>query len=125
MREIKFRAWGVSEKKMFLADSIARIHFDKGLPYAIMTWDEDIILRNDMVLQQYIGLKDKNGKEMCEGDIVESTLNEMKIGTVIFDKGRFYLNFGKISLTFMYENMHKLKIIGNLYENPGLLKEPK
>lgn len=100
MREIKFRAWNNAEKKMY--------------PEV-----EDIRERYEIYLMQYTGLKDKNGKEIYEGDIVRSY---EKVATIIWleSEGGFYAR----TLTgecFKYAHNSIIEIIGNIYENQELL----
>lgn len=82
------------------------------------------IADEDLILMQYTGLKDKNGKEIYEGDIVESEKNMMfnqgkQTDQVRFEDGAFKVatvNLSTITTSFYPE------VIGNIYENPELLE---
>lgn len=67
MREIKFRCFDKYNKKM---DDVRKLEFENGfiniIPYRYNDWFSE----EEYVLMQYTGLKDKNGKEIYEGDIV-------------------------------------------------------
>lgn len=110
MREIKFRLWNPESKQ---------------LTY----FDADFLLRcckynKDYVLMQYIGLKDKNGKEIYEGDIIDHEHYSPR--TVIYENNhaRFGLQSSNKSFYKFDEfNKRKMLVIGNIYENPELLKE--
>ena len=93
---------------------------------------EDIFVaaeRQKCIIQQYTGVKDKNGKEIYEGDIVSFQyrdeglfngvigLDDMYLGYSVQDSKAF---FGSMQIT--YDNTEELNVIGNIFENPELLK---
>lgn len=91
---------------------------------------------DDRKLMQCTGLKDKNGKLIYEGDIVEAITHnpyEKHIGVIQFHSCYFsldYIKLGKygqsgISLAKNTGDLVLLKIIGNIYENPELLERNK
>lgn len=113
-REIKFRAWDTSDK-------------EKG-PYMLGPYDlTDTIFNHKevrkMQLMQFTGLKDKNGKEIYEGDIV-SHLHSADTCVVVFQKETAMFLAQEISdekLGFGIEDV--TEVIGNIYENADLLSE--
>ena len=113
-REIKFRAWGINTKKLYKPFEL------KDIMKRLIESDETIA---KFELMQYTGLKDKNGKEIYEGDIIEQ--ND-KIGEVTFANGKFQLyknvEFGSGFCDIDYRSVVYVEIIGNIYKNPELLK---
>lgn len=115
-REIKFRAWNEVSEKM-------------------LNWNEflDTNMKNTfiapestgLILMQYTGLHDKNGKEIYEGDIVKYRDSRgQHIEKVIFDKGCFYAGMHWGSSTRVAPkliNQRITEVIGNIYNNPELL----
>ncbi len=129
MREIKFRAWDKENEKML---EVANISFDKeAYGYDLITIDkakESPMLwtfnrLEDFVLMQYAGLKDKNGVEIFEGDIVKS---QDGTGGLIYkhivEWNDFYKGFDPMRKDESYFNRRGCEIIGNIYENGDLLE---
>ena len=119
MREIKFKAW-YKAKKDFI-----RLEIDTILNLA--NGDKTVKLdtyNNQVVFLQYTGLKDRDGVEIYEGDILyvfdkESDLNEKNI--VIFEKGGFMLK--DCNEAHVFEILDICEVIGNIHENPELLEQ--
>lgn len=137
-REIKFRAWDSKLNRMR--------HFD------LLTAD-NYVSRLDSDVLQFTGLKDKNGKEIYEGDIVlypDTYTDSVDVGVgmmpvaqtqqnswgeVSFQEGAFgidcpkgsetlrrgFKSFWWITNEYGFE-MSELEVVGNIYENPELLK---
>lgn len=125
MREIKFRAWLKYKKEM--VDNARPDFFSKQLHYFCdnSAGGKDVlgVSTEDIELMQYTGLKDKNNKEIYEGDIFH--IGSKKILYVVewIDcglKGRQIKNKSWIGLDYWKED---IEVIGNIYENSELIKE--
>jgi len=128
MREIKFRAWNKTRKcftyfSLRPADNLREVVLTCGKP------------NENFELMQYTGLKDKNGKEIYEGDIVHlgayNNCQKKWLPTYKCEV-KFTLEHGGYAVSTPYTDNHfndfeakYCEIIGNIYENPGLLESKK
>jgi len=145
MNTVKYRAWDI-EEKVFLPDWAIHLEGDGSIHGHVFIGgdDEDVLLyspeyremRPDAaVIQLFTGLKDKNDKEIYEGDIIfwkvnppESPIKESSYGRIVYleSEARFGLCMPEYKLTYtlggaiMKEN---LTVAGNIFENPELCKE--
>lgn len=129
LREIKFRAWDKFTNTMWNWEEHNAFSTDKG---SIKQWFEDY----DLIVMEYTGLKDSNGKEMYEGDIVVAIAlkeyeceEELCISDIIYNQGNALGEWQVRSkgyehgLPIVWGGWESLKVIGNIYENPELLKD--
>lgn len=127
MREIKFRAWLKEHKTMV---NVAEIDIDHQLiyHYGFDDFEGNFEKFNSIELLQYTGLKDKNGKEIYEGDIL-SDGNDEETYKVIFKNGSFRAefegDFEEYSFDLIDVVAQGCEVVGNIYENPELIKEVK
>ncbi len=124
MREIKFRAWDKESKKM---KEVSDISWDNhgGVDLRASCYSHDDSNIYAETLMQFTGLKDKNGKEMYEGDIVKCKYGWL--GFIVFRKGAYWCEeivTQKInSHAPIFNEWEELEVIGNIYENPELKED--
>ena len=126
MREIKFRAWDKELKEWtnYLIDDDLLMFYDK----LGECWEVDQEGER-FILCQYTGLKNFNEKEIYEGDIVRAVGFSKWIGVAKYsDKNQAFVfedtdkNY-RGNIVFISQFDQGFKILGNIYENPGLLEE--
>lgn len=131
-RVIKFRAWDKKASKMRVVWDIGWKgwdHPDEVLNYVkVEDNGTNDLLENEVELMQFTGLHDKNGKEIYEGDYVGGIWD----GYIAYcDKQKslqLFFSFGcagcegDVHWYDLIEDDGKLEVIGNIYENPELLK---
>jgi len=123
MRTIKFRAW---EKPYKSANFGGKMHYGIEEQAFFHKWLQD----KDYILLQFTGLKDKNGKDIFESDVLKVILpsGESYIGQVDFSYGQFWCvrhnGYGGEGYDFdflcnkdRYVKQAELEVIGNIYEN--------
>ena len=121
-RELKFRAWDMRTNKMFVCGGLLINH---GATAWTFPNTKEIVEPlcptedRDLILMQFTGLKDKNGlQEVYEGDILENK------SVVRFRNGRFHPVYDGGTAEDEEDDfwLNEREIIGNIYEDPELLK---
>ena len=119
MREIKFRAWDTERNIM------AKVNHIGINDYEVSMEDEDCRCWNAPYsyvckLMQYTGLKDINGKEIYEGDIVNYFKDELAV--IKWYKGGFIIESESHGESF-HDICAEIEVVGNMYENLELLEK--
>ena len=138
MRNIKFRVWDTLAKRYIYPDSRGQGHYSmslNGVFYNLQNGSGG----DEYIVEQYTGLKDKNGKDICEGDI----LSDDKVHVLCEDysmKSLYVVDYadGTYKNPFLYQSLNgskffkldraknrdyaEMTIVGNIMENPELLQ---
>ena len=121
MRDIKFRSYNPRDKKMHYDITGIEIVNDGSISGIFI--DGAFFLIEEVYLMQYTGLKDKNGKEIYEGDIVSLQFDlSSEISKVVWLQDISGYIVENISI-LNKDLAEKIIVIGNIYDNPDLLEK--
>lgn len=119
-REIKFKVWDPMHQAMETLEAYKVVLSDD------LWWvdQHEKRFRNarlqDLVLLQYTGLKDGDGREIYEGDILRA--EDGSLSSVEYDPGHFILRHHPNENSDFIASRNTFKVIGNIYQQPELLK---
>lgn len=125
MRDIKFRIWdGAKNEWLASSDKDALPYYGFALVGEVMTVQSPPIwsLDEGNVVEQFTNLKDKNGTEIYEGDILIDDAGEpVEYWAVKFYEGGFVGECAGVAESLF--ELTQLEVAGNIHENPELLEE--
>ena len=129
MRQIKFRAWDKTSDVM--RTDISSIDYDSTgniCQINVITGTDILFPEKEAVLMQYTDLKDKNGVEIYEGDIVDCERHGFTT-SIAYYGGAFRCRSEGVPLSLYIDECYadkddnnQLEVIGNIYENPELVE---
>lgn len=142
MREIKFRGQRVDNAKLVEGDLIHGVNHKKGKVFILPVVGGVMALGhgldpldgyevNPETVGQFTGLKDKNGKEIYEGDVYKVPEHypasggkwTEQIAKVVYENGCFRLRSNKGFVAAISSFSDLIERIGNIYENPELIEQ--
>ena len=125
-REIKFKIWDKTFKKFLKDDYESKNVIDRDgnlFMYVLSETFRDLYfykLLKNIEISEYTGLKDSEGYEIYEDDIVWNEWDE-EYQVIIFDEGEYKL-MGESHIQNLYDNLDYIDVRGNIYENLELVK---
>ena len=150
MRKIKYRIWEIKENRYYPnfvdldIDDTGYYDYDLAQTGAVIRTDylgegddepwrktQSYNVSDDVIIEQFTGLKDKNGRDIYEGEIVEARWYRAKHarldtkGEVKFNDGWFYISDdpdGQDRLGVPVHNCYNIEVIGNVHDNKDLLE---
>lgn len=128
MREIKFRAWHIEREKMFCVESLQLEDEYYVLNDGDIYSDAFSVKKSDIQLMQFIGIQDKSGREVYEGDIIQYGTPPTYQSSIFWSPQDFgFVTYNELlgeytGLSF-FTGYKNFKVIGNVHQNPELLEQ--
>lgn len=128
----RYRIWSKTEKRMVRTENILSIDYENEETVVQKLFYEDglAVERDicnyrfkDTVFMQSTDIKDKNGKEIFEFDVVSlPKFGDLKpwVGVVKRMEGKWVIDTGYVSIT-LWSEIEETEILGNMFENPNLV----
>lgn len=131
MRPIKFRVWD-KQNSQFVEEDLLFEQGEEDVETSSIRFVQRKLDRyHGYIIQQYTGLKDKNDKEICEGDIVHYLFDgasypkeaQDKYLTCVYDSDFGGFSFDDADSSYYWAEIRGyVEVVGNIFENPELLK---
>lgn len=121
MREIKFKAWDRLKKEVCHKIGCVYVALEGSIVEVFNDDETDVSGRYE--LMQFTGLRDRNGKEIYEGDVIKF---DNRLFLVFWDQERAAFENATDGGSFMNQptiEALKIEVVGNIYENPELMAE--
>lgn len=125
MCKLKFRAW------VYYGEKLDKPHYSKDYGSLDIFFEEHSENESEQCIEQYTGLKDKNGQEIYEGDIVMLLNYHIELNGIMEclktdiqwdnENACFILGVSKFGSKLLLQNTEGYIVIGNIHENPKLL----